>query len=1040
MKSLLPIVCLLTSHLTIFGQDWKRTADNYSFKHYQIEQGLSDNTVYCALQDHHGFLWFGTKNGLNRFDGYHFKDIPLTKESGRQQHPNRVQCIFEDSGRQLWLGGENALYRYDAEKDVVTLIADTISSVVSILEDRHKQIWIVGGRSLYRYDRRTQSLHRYPRQRYFGATTLSLAGDSTLWIGSADGKIYHYLETTDEFQLFDLYDHSPPPSVPEITRLTAYGPNSILVGTRAQGVKVFDTRSGSYTDLLNADDGVPLYVRDIVAYDSLQFWCATETGLYILDFASRTIRHVQKQETDEFSLSGNAVYTMCRDEDGGMWLGTYFAGVNYYCTPNALFRKQYYRKDGSRFQDHVVRDIQPDGRQGLWLSTEDDGLYQYSYAADRIVWHGSTDPPTGLAAKNIHGLMPDGPNLWIGTYEYGIDLMDVATHRVIRHYEKGKNGNQLRSNFGITFLKSRSGVLYAGTAGGLFSYNKLLDRFDSVAGAPFDLFIYSLVEDHNGRILIGSNQKSVYLFDPMTHRSVALTDTYPFHISAANISSLEDRQGRLWFATEENGVILFEPGTGKIRRFTETEGLSSNYTFKVQEDQQGSIWVSTNGGLTRINADGTELRRFSTADGLLSDQFNFNSGYTDDSGRLYFGSLRGLISFRPELIADRPALKKVFLTNIQVNNTELTAADANNPLHGSAFAVREITLPHNRSTVSFDFAAINYQAPEMIRYRYRLEGLDERWTVLPVNRRVYYTSLPPGHYRFSVQASNSPGWDGPTASLALIIRPPLWATWYAYLVYCLIAVGLFYYFNRLRRRAGQVKKEKEIFDAKLDFFTNVAHEVKTPLTLIKLPLDQLKKQSARYPEISNDVQTLEKNTNRLIALIQQILDLRKTETKRFTLELRKVNVSRLLDEVLSLYEAYLSAYGIRCETIAHPANIIIDADEEALRKVITNLVDNAVKHAESGVIIELTQDVTANQLKMVIENDGTGIPYSLKEKIFEPFFSTGNARQSGGTGIGLALVKSFTDLHNGQIELAETDANHTRFVLILPITQYKRKR
>jgi len=1021
-----------------FCQSWNMANESYSFKHYQIEQGLADNTIYCSLQDKRGFLWFGTKNGINRFDGYQFKNIQLTKTRDIRPHSNRVLSIFEDDEHQLWLGGEGALYRYDINADRMHLVFDRIFNIRAISEDHQRRLWFISGLRLYRYDLKTKSLKRFSPAEISDVSTLLITDDGILWLGGFKGKLFKYNADDESFLDFDVYEHSAQPKNADILTMAQHGA-AIVIGTREQGIKRFDTLKQQYEDIITqSHDQTPLYVRQVVASRSGEFWCATETGLLILDFSKRSMQWVHKQDANPYALSGNAIYTICRDREGGMWLGTYFAGLNYYYPQNELFRKHFSRFDGKRFENHVVREIRPDGKRGLWVGTEDNGLYQYSFATERFTWHGSTGKPDGLCAQNIHGLMPDGPYLWVGTYEYGIDLLDTATHRVVRHYESGQGGNQLRSNFVLTFLKTRSGALYAGTDKGLYQYNRPKDRFDSVRLVPKTFLIYSLMEDHAGNIWIGTDRDGVIYFNPHTATSGSLEKTCPTLKTTATIGMLEDSRKRLWFATEEKGLIRFDPTTGKCHHYNTANGLTSNYTFKVLEDRNRHIWVSTNGGLTLLNPENGETRQFSTANGLLSDQFNFNSGYADSSHTLYFGSLKGLIAFQPEKLAKRPPLKRIFITAFQINNIEVNPSVSESPLERSIIATDHVTLRHDQSTISFDFASLSYEAPEMIHYRYRLEGLDKEWTSLQVNRRIYFTNLAPGHYKLFVQSSNGIRWDGPVCSLELQVLPPFWATWWAYCLYGILVLTIAYYFFRFYNKAAQVKKEREIFDAKMDFFTNVAHEIKTPLTLIKLPLDNLKEQLATNPLLENEVRTMEKNTNRLVTLIQQILDLRKTETSRFTLDFKKVNLTILLEDVLLQYQAFLSTYGIDCRVKKSLKPIIIEADEEALRKMLTNLVDNAVKHAEVAISIEIIPSPADNQVQIAVENDGEHIPVEVQDRIFEPFFSVEQMRKSGGTGIGLALVKSFATLHNGKVYLQESKVGYTRFVLCLPMEQLDR--
>jgi len=418
---------------------------------------------------------------------------------------------------------------------------------------------------------------------------------------------------------------------------------------------------------------------------------------------------------------------------------------------------------------------------------------------------------------------------------------------------------------------------------------------------------------------------------------------------------------------------------------------------------------------------------------LLNDQFNYNSGYKDEKGEMYFGSVKGMISFRPDNFLNPTIVPPVYITGFQVQNKELDITSDSAILNKSILYAERITLPYDRSSISIDFAALSFISPENTTYSYVMKGLDNEWTEIKPNRKIYFTNLSPGNYIFKVKAGINGNWGKEERQIVIKILPPWWATVWAYLFYAAIAVGIGYYLLKTYHIISEDKKEKEIYEAKIDFFTNVAHEIRTPLTLIKGPVENLLEQIDEMPAIKEDVITMERNTNRLIALITQILDFRQTETKGFSIDFLKVDISALLKENYINFSPLAKKKNLEYNIELPSATLYSFADEEALNKIFSNLINNAVKYALSKVTIRLlTPDNNGTHFTIEIENDGLIIPVEMSEKIFEPFYRMKETAKQQGTGLGLALAKSLTELHKGNLYLKNSTSLNV-FVLCLPI-------
>jgi signal transduction histidine kinase len=460
-----------------------------------------------------------------------------------------------------------------------------------------------------------------------------------------------------------------------------------------------------------------------------------------------------------------------------------------------------------------------------------------------------------------------------------------------------------------------------------------------------------------------------------------------------------------------------------------------------------NLWISTSKGLLCFNPSTEQLNIYTRVNGLLNDQFNFSSAYKDASGKMYFGSVKGLISFNPSAFIKNQFVPHVYITGFQVDNKDLPISKNNSPLQKSITYTDKITLSHHQSTFSIDFASLSYTAPEMSEYVYKMEGLDKDWTYLKTNRKVYFTELSPGTYTFKVKASNSSGvWNNQESALTIEILPPWWAGNTAYACYIFLLVLLIWWLvrnyhkrveekNRRTIEQLEIAKEKEIFRAKIEFFTNVAHEIRTPLTLIKGPLEKVIRKAAGLPEIKDSLRIMEKNTDRLINLSSQLLDFRQTEIQGFRLNFIKANISELLEETWLNFKPLAEQKNLSFTLEMSSVPVFAAIDTEAFNKILGNLFSNAVKYAGSAVHVYLFFTEQASSFSIEIKNDGYLIPREMKDKIFEPFFRLRETEKQKGTGIGLALSLSLVQLHKGTLALQNNGGPMNSFVLTIPVQQ-----
>lgn len=1027
-------------------------ARNYYFRQYRNEDGLSHNTVLCSMQDRRGFMWFGTKDGISRFDGHTFKIFQYEPDDTLGLCSNYINCFHEDKEGLIWIGTNNGVCYYNPKYDRFVRLNEILHysrDIIDVRSDDQDNIWIQTFNGFFKYIKKEKKLKHYPPHVYFSSKKFCTDASGTLWLASAD-SLYKYNPLSDNFTGYPIMTQQEKNNFSSITDIADTGGYGILLSTERSGLKLFNPDTGRLETFLTSDQyGKTIYMRTILCYSPEEYWIGSESGIYIFNIRTGEARNIRRNPANPYSLGDNAIYTLTRDTEGGVWAGTYFRGVSYLPKEYTPFQKILNLKQPGNIRGEVIREIKQDHFGNLWIGTEDAGLNKYD-ARTGTFTHFFPDGQTGsISGSNIHGLMADGNRLWIGYYEEGVDILDIPSQKVIKHYSAGNKANDLKTNFVVTITQTSDRKILLGTLVGVYEYDPETDGFIYRYDLAPHSFIYCILEDKHQNIWVGTLGRGMFLRtkegkvinyqeiegDTNSISSNAITDIF------------EDSKNRIWVSTRGNGFCEFHKETGKFTRYTKKESIPSNIIYKILEDNQKMLWFSSPKGLSHFNPVTRQMKNYSRLHGLTDDQFNYNSGYKDPSGKLYFGTINGMVTFTPENFEENIFEPPVYITGFQVSNTEATGYRRNSSEQKSIIYMDEIILPYDQSTFSIDFAALSYTAPEMNEYQYLLEGVDKDWTHLKTYRKVYYTNIPPGTYVFRLKASNSNGiWTFKEKTLRITITPPLWKTPWAYALYificlCFIFLALRAYTRRLKIQ-GHIKldkledlKQKEILSAKIEFFTNIAHEIRTPLTLIKAPIDKIIKSGEASSSILKDLIITQTNTNRLLELSNQLLDFRKTEKESMRLNFVRINIRDILNETFVRFTPIANERNLEF-TLHAPDNICeADVDREALTKILSNLFTNALKFADSIVEIVLITSSVESIFYIRIDNDGNRIPSEMKEKIFEPFFQyegshTKVTRQ--GTGIGLYLARSLAEMHKGKLYLDTSIAGLNSFVLELP--------
>lgn len=1038
--------------ITIFCQA-QSVEEHYYFKNLSIRNGLSQNTVNAILQDRKGFMWLGTKDGLNRYDGLSFRKFKHDAANPRSIGNSFITSLYEDFNGNIWVGTDAGVYIYYPEKeafeefDCQSLEKTRIERSVSMIAgDKQGRVWIVvEAQGMFCYDARQKLLRNYPLSEISSnIKCFTFDSGGTLWLGFYGDGLYY---SKDNLATVHPYG-SPEDGKREfeggvITKIVQGNYNCLYIGSVKEGVSELNLTSGQVRNLLAIDEsGESIFCRDLLPYSDNELWIGTESGIYIYNLRTAQFIHLRASLYDSYSLSDNAIYALYKDREEGLWIGSYFGGVDYYPRQYTYFAKYYPKNIANSLHGKRVREFCRADDGTLWIGTEDGGLNHFNPKTKEFHFF---EPSAGFT--NIHGLCMDGSHLWVGTFSKGLRVIDTRTGMILRTYTEGHTSHSLNDNSIFSICRTSAGEIYLGTLFGLLRYNRTQDNFDRIPELN-GKFVYDIKEDSYGNLWLATYANGAYCYDVSARR----WKNYVFDAEDEKslpydkvLSVFEDSYRQIWLTTQGGGFCLFHPDTETFTRYGLKDGLPNDVVYQIVEDDDRFLWLTTNNGLVRFDPKTMEMKVFSTANGLPTNQFNYRSGFKDEAGNIYLGSINGFVAFDPRTFAENRQVPAVAITDFLLFNKEVPVGETDSPLKSSITFSDKVVLTADQNSFSFRIAALSYQAPRMNKLMYKLEGFDEGWLTIGESPLVTYSNLGYGDYVFKVKASNSDGvWNEQETSLHLSILPPFYLSVWAYCFYVLFFMGclvcVIFYFKRrnYRKQHRQMEmleqeKEREVYHAKIDFFTNVAHEIRTPLTLIKGPLENIILKKEVDSETKEDLYIMKQNTERLLNLTNQLLDFRKTETRGFRLNFTECDVVAVLRETYLRFTSLAKQKGLDFILELPQECFMADVNQEALTKIISNLLNNGVKYASTYLRISLETDEKVFHIRTF--NDGEMIPDTMKEEIFKPFVRLDKEDEvTTGTGIGLALSRSLAELHQGSL-MMEKGEEVNCFCLTLPVNQ-----
>lgn len=958
MKKTLLILCCLYVVFTLQAVD--RGLSNFYFSHITGENGLSQSNVKAIIQDSYGFMWFGTKNGLNRFDGTSIVQMNCDDYvAGTGNH--NISALFEDKERQLWVGTDRGVYRYNPALDIFTAMnmeteegVNMNNWVSNIVADSIGNIWIViPDQGVFRYKDEKLYFYEVTNKEHFKTEApdcILVRPDGDVWVGTWGVGLFRYDRNTDKFEQYCVDKTGRSLKGKNINFICNYG-DWIAMAIHEGELMKYNPGTNQLVKI-DIPEANHTFVRNVACFDN-ELWVGTHEGLFVVNERKNKIVHLKQDLMHPFSLSDKIIYTIYRDREGGIWLGTMFGGVDYLPHHDLLFDKYVPGSDGNSLTTKRVREIASDNKGNIWIGTEDDGVNILNIASGKVRRLRLNDYDKGNYMVTL-GMFVKGSQLFCGLFKQGLDVIQLPENKVCHYTPEELN---IGEGSVYTFFIDNEGYKWIGTGWGLYKAAPTSFHFDKVEEVGFD-WIFDVFQDKDGMMWFASMGSGLWKYDP--HKNLFKKYTHEEGkentLSSNSVSSvMQDCKGRIWISTDRGGICCYNSQTDDFTTFSIKDGLPDNVAYKILEDEQSNLWFGTNRGLVRFNPESKDIRVYTTKDGLLGNQFNYKSALKGEDGKFYFGGIDGLIAFDPNSSEKINFLPPVYISKFSIYNQEITVHTPNSPLKKCIEHTDEIILPYDQANISFDVALLSYSTTESNQYYYKLVPLDKDWIRAASNQNISYAKLPPGDYILQVRATNSAK-EGPyaTRSLSIVILPPWWQSVWAYFLYiiwgiCVVLCWFFWYRRRKekqmeeKQKLFEIEKEKELYESKVSFFTEIAHEVRTPLTLINGPLEAIEEMDIKDQKLNKNLKVIGQNTKRLLDLTGQLLDFQKIGASKFELKFETVDVTALLNETIARFEPTILQK--QKELLQHiPQERIMAAiDKEAITKVLSNLLNNALK-------------------------------------------------------------------------------------------------
>ncbi|WPO78239.1 two-component regulator propeller domain-containing protein [Flavobacterium sp. KACC 22761] len=1031
---------LLFSYSKSFAQN-----NSISFNHLDVTNGLSNNSVLSISQDSTGFIWLGTKYGLNRFDGRTFKIFKNDPEDKNTISSNDfIKKLAFASNKKMWVVTSGLDLYHSKDNSFVTVLPQT-EGLLKVLQDSKGNLWIGSLTQLkFKGANSNKILPIKIAKENLQVSELFEDNAHHIWVGTSDG-LYEMFFANKKLVVKRHFSSQFKNSenVDLITSIVQDQNLRYWIGTRKSGLYLFDKKTMKLSHFVkNSNDKNSLVnnnVRKILLHKNGSLWIGTQDGLSILNPYTQQFINYQHDPAKPNSLSQNSIYDIFQDKNGSVWIGTYFGGVNVVYSVNTPFVVYQNNSNKNSISSNIISSIVEDSRHNLWIGTEAGGLNYFNRETQQFSnYKNNINDKNSLSSNLVKAIAIDkNQNIWIGTGLGGLDLFNSKTANFTVFKRNATNRNSIASDNINCLIVNSENKLFIGTDSGLNICDiesKKFSFFPTTGKTFIEKSISALFEDKKGTIWIGT-PLGIYNYQgsKLLRRNFKDSSNKIFKY---NINCfLEDSHGFMWVGTYHNGLALLDLKNNSYKIFNTDNGLPSDNILAITEDNDSNLWIGTDNGLVKYNRRFNTFRTFNILDGLPDNQFNTNSVFRDTQGQLFFGTYNGLVSFIPHNIQKNAMPPDVALSNLKLFNKSVQVNDENNLLKEDLNYSNSLTFDHDQNNFTIEFSALNFIKANKNKYAYRLEGFEKNWNYVDIPSATY-TNLPAGDYQFLVKSANNDGnWNKNIKKINIEVLPPLWKTWWAYVFYFIVAFTIVYYIMKFLKARSELKQELHFEKMKLDFFTNVSHEIRTPLTLILGPIEKLEKLTAENTPAKKYAISIKNNTERLYRLVNELLDFRKADSGNMRLYFFEEDLVKTLKEIFDSFQTLAEAKNIQYTFKSSNPEILVYFDKDQMEKVFFNLLSNAFKFTPNGGIINLKITLKKHNVKITVSDNGKGISINNLDDIFTNFYQ---ADQSMGTGIGLALTKSLIELHKGKISVKskpalEDRAGKTTFSVLLQL-------
>lgn len=1069
MKHIFNLFLLFFLCFHVFAQ-----TDNYQLNNLSTINGLSQGSVIAIHQDSLGQMWLGTRDGLNKYDGSSFKIYRNNPSDSLSISNNDILSIEQDVAGNIWVGTYNGLNLYNPKKDSFKRFSQSnndkslSNNTIWCIKEIKNEIWIGTSKGLSIYDTKTKEFSTFFHE---NANKNSLSGDyiltilesknGTIWIGTSKGLCKVKSRKNNEL-FFDRIEYvSEDKRIDKnlfIQSLVEDEDHNLWIGTKTNGLFCFknDSKKLASINKLKKHENLDNDIRALGFDTQKQLLIGSYNGISIMH-SNGTYTRLNYKANEYSSLSKiKSIYT---DITGSVWIGTYYGGVNVWNNSNVNFNSITQNKSENKLSFNVVSSIVSDGNKNIYVGTEGGGITVLDIKKEQTSYINKKTTKA-LLSENIKSLLlNNNSELWIGSFSKGVSVYNLKSKKIENSKLSLELLEKIENSRVYVIKKEKEDVFWIGTFGeGLIRYDSnkksifVLENQATNFNSISNNRIRSFLIDSKKRVWAGT-QSGLNLFnlDEIQNRDVTITRYFyeeKFNSGVDILTVFEDSNTNIWVGTKAKGLHIFNGNS-----FEKVELISNNIEIttihSIVEDKNNILWLSTNHGITKYNPITKSSKIYNQTDGLLSNEFIDNASLHLDNNLIYFGGPAGITYFNPQNISTNKYAPKVLLTDLKIKNESVLVNGEGGILEKSIYFTKELKLGYDQANFSLYFSIPNFINASKNQYSYRLVGLENEW-ILTKNNVANYTIQKAGTYTFEVKGANNDGvWNEMPTTLKIIVAPAPWRSWWAFTLYGLLIGGALFGLILFLKSKAKLKLElelehienvriEEINQYKLQFFTNISHEFRTPLTLILGPLQQMLNGYEGSSKMYKKLLVIENNANHLLELINRLMDFRKLEKKQFNLQAAEGNIIKFLKEIYLSFTEYAKDGNYVYTFNSDLEGQLIYYDQPKLERVFYNLISNAFRYTPKGGEISIHVSVNETNLIVEVEDSGVGIVEEYVDKIFDRFFEVPIHKKpqenyNKGTGIGLSIAKNIVKLHKGTIEVNNKPSDGVIFKVSLPL-------